>query len=110
MGLKYRMYLDGTSIYGCAKCRTHLTTADAIVSEQFHGQHGPAYLLHYVVNITEGKAEDRSMTTGVHNVKDIACVKCGTVLGWIYVKAYADNNKYKEGKFILETMLLTDVN
>lgn len=32
MGLKYRKYLDGALIYGCAKCNTHLTTGDAIVS------------------------------------------------------------------------------
>lgn len=32
MGLKYRKYLDGALIYGCAKCHTHLTTGDAIVS------------------------------------------------------------------------------
>ncbi|KAI9488846.1 Yippee/Mis18 [Zychaea mexicana] len=109
MGLKYRTYLDGTAIYGCTKCRTHLTTGDAIVSRQFQGQHGQAYLFNYVVNILQGEAEDRSMTTGLHTVRDISCVKCSTVLGWTYVKAYNDDNKYKEGKFILEKKLLTDV-
>ena len=85
------------------------------------------------------------MTTGAHTVRDIYCVKCGTTLGWKYVRhfshplrhstqltftrfarsllccvvspfdritqehAYEDNQKYKEGKYILERNLLTDV-
>lgn len=36
------------------------------------------------VNVTEGPAEDRPMTTGLHTVRDISCSKCGEVLGWKY--------------------------
>lgn len=36
------------------------------------------------VNITTGPPEDRPMTTGLHTVRDIACAKCGEVLGWRY--------------------------
>ena len=25
------------------------------------------------------------MTTGLHTVRDISCIKCNTVLGWTYV-------------------------
>lgn len=33
MGLTYRTYLEGSStIYGCLKCKTHLSTSDAIIS------------------------------------------------------------------------------
>ncbi|ORY98157.1 Yippee/Mis18 [Syncephalastrum racemosum] len=109
MGLKYRTYLDGTLIYGCRRCKTHLSTGDAIISKHFQGSHGQAYLFGYCVNFIAGKAEDRSMTTGLHRVQDIACIKCREVLGWTYVKAYSEENKYKEGKFILEKDLLTDV-
>ncbi|CAO3609813.1 unnamed protein product [Cunninghamella echinulata] len=109
MGLKYRTYLDGTAIYGCHNCKTHLSTGDAIISSRFQGQHGQAFLFNYVVNIIAGEAEERPMTTGVHIVKDISCCQCNTLLGWTYVKAYDDENKYKEGKFILEKKLLTDV-
>jgi hypothetical protein len=72
------------------------------------------------------------MTTGNHTVRDIYCCKCGVVLGWKYVrhlchpyayattgfnwniivyqdKAYEASQKYKEGKYILERNLLTDV-
>ena len=72
---------------------------------------------------------DRQMTTGNHTVRDIYCVKCGETLGWKYVRifsketfrcggrsmglcqdrAYETSQKYKEGKYILERNLLTDV-
>ena len=38
------------------------------------------------VNIEEGEPSERQMTTGAHTVRDIYCVKCGTVLGWKYVR------------------------
>jgi hypothetical protein len=37
------------------------------------------------VNVLEGEANDRPMTTGNHTVRDIYCCKCGTTLGWKYV-------------------------
>jgi hypothetical protein len=38
-----------------------------------------------VSNIVEGPAEERVMTTGLHIVRDISCIKCGITLGWKYV-------------------------
>ncbi|SAM00891.1 hypothetical protein [Absidia glauca] len=61
------------------------------------------------VNIIAGAAEERSMTTGVHVVQNISCCQCKVVLGWAYVKAYDEENKYKEGKFILEKKLLVEI-
>jgi len=77
--------------------------------QAFNGQHGRAYLFENVVNVVTGDPADRTMTTGLHTVRDIMCCKCGTVLGWKYDKAYEAGQKYKEGKFILERQLLTDV-
>ena len=53
--------------------------------QQFNGQHGRAFLFEAVSNIVEGPAEDRTMTTGLHTVRDISCGKCEAVLGWKYV-------------------------
>jgi len=36
-------------------------------------------------------------------VSDISCAQCGSVLGWKYVAAEEEAQKYKVGKFILET-------
>ena len=34
---------------------------------------------------------------------DISCAQCGSVLGWKYVSAEEEGQRYKVGKFILET-------
>ncbi|KAI8369281.1 Yippee/Mis18 [Radiomyces spectabilis] len=109
MGLKYRTYLEGITIYGCHKCKTHLSTEESIISSQFQGQHGQAYLTDNVVNITRGKAVDLAMATGIHTIRNISCAKCDTVVGWVYIKAFNEENRYKEGKFILESKMLTTV-
>ncbi|CAO3596762.1 Yippee/Mis18 [Absidia repens] len=106
MGLKYRTYLDGEVIYGCTKCKTHLSTGDALISQRFQGQHGQAFLFRFVVNIIPGEEKERNMTTGVHVIQDISCCQCKTLLGWTYLKANDEENKYKEGKSILEKELL----
>lgn len=36
-------------------------------------------------------------------MSDISCVVCGAILGWKYVDAEEETQKYKVGKFILET-------
>jgi hypothetical protein len=46
------------------------------------------------------------MTTGRHIVRDISCRTCRVIVGWKYDKAYEPNEKYKEGKYILEEALL----
>ncbi|GAA5996915.1 uncharacterized protein JCM10292_006083 [Rhodotorula paludigena] len=115
MGLQHRDYLavpSGPSngkVFGCRRCRTHLSTTDQIESKNFNGQHGRAYLFTTVVNVTCGPAEDRPMTTGLHTVRDVMCAKCGETVGWKYDFAYEAAQKYKENKFILEKALFTEV-
>jgi len=54
-------------------------------------------------NTVQGKSVARNLVTGAHTVSDITCVICGTVLGWKYVEAGEESQKYKVGKYILET-------
>ena len=49
------------------------------------------------------------MTTGLHTVRDIICIHCSNVLGWKYEKAFEINQKYKEGRFILERNLISEL-
>ncbi|KIJ30439.1 hypothetical protein M422DRAFT_166474 [Sphaerobolus stellatus SS14] len=109
MGWIHRDYLHSARIFGCSTCRTHLATIESMISRAFNGQHGRAYLFDRVVNVYSAEPQERQMTTGVHIVRDILCVKCNRVLGWKYDKAFEETQKYKEGKFILERALLTDV-
>ena len=135
MGLAYNVYLNSSKIYGCKNCKTHLADHDDIISrvrytptapelsssqarsfmsncilpQNFRGQHGKAYLFNSVVNIQQGEAGERNMTTGRHLVRDIACRQCREVVGWKYDRAYESTEKYKEGKYILEQELLCQV-
>jgi hypothetical protein len=109
MGLAYNVYLNSEKIFGCKHCKTHLASADAIISRNFRGQHGKAYLFDSVVNISQAEAVERSMTTGRHEVRDISCRQCKETVGWKYDKAYEEREKYKEGKYILEAELLCTV-
>lgn len=145
MGLQYNTYLTSPSrVYGCRKCKTHLSTQEDILSrvcsprqrarpllllhpprptpsitksqlttpshlQNFRGQHGKAFLFDNVVNINAGEANERSMTTGRHIVRDISCRQCNETVGWKYDKAFEQAEKYKEGKYILEAELLVQV-
>ncbi|ROT38865.1 yippee-domain-containing protein [Sodiomyces alkalinus F11] len=109
MGLAYNTYLDSAKIYGCKTCKAHLANHEDIVSRNFRGQHGKAYLFNSVVNIDTGEPSERNMTTGRHVVRDITCRQCKETVGWKYDKAYEATEKYKEGKFILEAELLCNV-
>lgn len=106
MGLSYNVYLNSNKIFGCKACKAHLADYNDIVSRDFRGQHGKAFLFNSVVNIIQSEAVERSMTTGRHVVRDIACRQCKETVGWKYDKAYESGQKYKEGKYILEEELL----
>ncbi|XP_019059304.1 PREDICTED: protein yippee-like At3g11230 isoform X3 [Tarenaya hassleriana] len=101
MGRLFLQRLEG-KVYSCKICNTHLALYEEIVSKSFQCSHGKAYLFNKVVNVTAGEKEDRMMITGLHTVADIYCVKCGSYLGWKYEVAYEENQKYKEGKSVLE--------
>ena len=49
------------------------------------------------------KPVPRQLVTGAHTVSDVSCAFCGSILGWKYVDAEEELQKYKVGKFILET-------
>ncbi|KAL5568544.1 hypothetical protein UlMin_025119 [Ulmus minor] len=101
MGRLFVVSLEG-KIYSCRHCRTHFALCDDIVSKDFHSKHGKAYLFSKVVNVSLGEKEDRMMITGLHTVADIFCVGCGSIVGWKYETAHEKNQKYKEGKSVLE--------
>lgn len=109
MGLAYNIYLNSDRIFGCKHCKTHLANHDSIISRNFRGQHGKAFLFASVVNIIQDDAVERTMTTGRHVVRDIRCRQCKETVGWKYDKAYEGSEKYKEGKYILEAELLCAV-
>ncbi|KAI8354945.1 yippee zinc-binding/DNA-binding /Mis18, centromere assembly-domain-containing protein [Mortierella sp. GBAus27b] len=103
-------YLNGDQIYTCSSCHTHLARNVDIISKNFRGRHGPAYLFNKVHNITLGTSEERTLMTGLHSVADITCNTCQNVVGWIYLHAFEESQKYKEGKYVVEAAMISKEN
>ena len=106
MGRLFLEYVEAPCVYVCLSCRAHLSSHDSIISKAFQGRHGRAYLFDDVVNINSGPTENRLLLTGLHVVADIYCNACDTRLGWKYVEAFEESQKYKEGRFILEKAMI----
>lgn len=68
----------------------------------FQSGNNRAFLFSHAMNIVEGPKEDRNLLTGLHTITDVFCSDCGELLGWKYLRAYEESQKYKEGKIILE--------
>ena len=93
----------------------------AIVSRGFTGRWGRAYLVSgdsnsastlstglvsesaCLPNTNIHKPVPRQLVTGAHTVSDVSCIFCDSILGWKYVAAEEDSQRYKVGKYILET-------
>ncbi|KAB2601247.1 protein yippee-like [Pyrus ussuriensis x Pyrus communis] len=120
MGRIFLIELDGRT-YRCRFCDSALALAGDVLSRivkaeksrssggrkplsamNFNCGRRRAYLFSNVVNITLGPEEERLMLSGLHTVEDIFCCCCGQILGWKYVIAHDQTQKYKEGKFVLE--------
>ncbi|MCJ1237369.1 hypothetical protein MMC14_005354 [Varicellaria rhodocarpa] len=109
-------YIQGhTSYLRCARCAADLCFTSHIISKGFTGRHGRAYLVSGPKNSSRSidatclpnthvhKAVPRQLVTGAHTVSDVSCAFCGSLLGWKYVAAEEETQRYKVGKFILET-------
>ncbi|KAL4927437.1 yippee/mis18 family protein [Aspergillus undulatus] len=116
-GLSKSKYLEGhVSCISCSTCAAHLCLTTQIISKGFTGRHGRAYLVsaeptvnapcypgESLPNTLLQSPVSRHLVTGAHTVSDIDCALCGSVLGWKYVHAEEESQRYKIGKFILET-------
>ena len=119
-------YLDGhVSYLRCAECASHLCLTSQIISKGFTGRHGRAFLVSAepvasAVSVCASSSPTatlpntilehpvpRQLVTGAHTVSDVSCAFCGGVLGWKYVAAEEESQRYKVGKFILETKKIT---
>ncbi|KAL6235408.1 hypothetical protein BDW75DRAFT_142944 [Aspergillus navahoensis] len=112
-----KKYLQGhISCIRCSTCAAELCLTTQIISKGFTGRHGRAYLVSAESTVTAPPClgyslpntllqspVSRNLVTGAHTVSDIECVFCGSVLGWKYIKAEEQSQRYKVGKFILET-------
>ncbi|CAG2161481.1 unnamed protein product [Oppiella nova] len=108
MGRIFLEHMGGVRLFSCASCDTVLTNRHELISTRFTGATGRAFLFNRVVNLNYSEVQDRVMLTGRHMVRDVSCKNCDTKLGWIYEFATEENQRYKEGKVILERALVTE--
>ncbi|XP_076306043.1 protein yippee-like 5 [Tachypleus tridentatus] len=108
MGRIFLSHIGGSRLFCCASCDTILTNRSELISTRFTGATGRAFLFNRVVNLNYSEIQDRVMLTGRHMVRDVACKNCDTKLGWIYEFATEENQRYKEGRVILERALVTE--
>ena len=110
MGLKCTNYFENSKydspniqIITCKGCSSHLCLSDLILSDNFNGASGPAYLVDNLINIEFNlNPEKTEMKTGVYLINKIKCHQCKNPLGWYYKKSYSYSETYKEGKFVIE--------
>ena len=100
-------YPQGTVVYRCSECNSELGLKADLVSKNFRYNQGKGYLFDDVMNTGQGPEENITLITGPHVIADIYCQRCNTVVGYRYVKAYAESQKYKERKFLLEKAKIT---
>lgn len=110
----------GPDTLRCTACSADLALSSQIISKGFTGRYGRALLVAppagvpsseeaaagrdtSLLNIRIGRLENRQLVTGWHVVADISCGGCSKKLGWKYVDAKEKSQKYKVGKYILET-------
>ncbi|XP_071442088.1 protein yippee-like 5 [Hetaerina americana] len=108
MGRIFLDHIGGLRLFSCASCDTFLTNRSELISTRFTGATGRAFLFNKVVNLNYSEVQDRVMLTGRHMVRDVSCKNCDAKLGWIYEFATEENQRYKEGRVILERALVTE--
>jgi len=97
------------NLYICAQCGMHLSRTILLESRQFQGNSGQAILVTKIWNYRSGPKEDKQLRTGPHTIQDTFCIGCGSKVGWRYVHAYQQSQKYKENKFILELAYIKEI-
>lgn len=107
MGRIFRNFLPSSQVYTCSGCDSHLTDEQAVISKSFRGRIGRAFLFDKAVNVTQGRIERRELLSGVHKVADVRCSICDNLLGWRFVEAKDEAQKYKEGRFLFEKIRLS---
>ena len=67
---------------------------------------GRAYLASSLVNISIGDVVNKTLSSGNFDIADVFCNGCDCVLGWKYITAYNDSQKYKEDMYIVDVIFI----
>ena len=105
MGRRFKQYLVG-DCYVCKACDTDLAACSDLISTNFQGAHGAAVLIARLVNVRHGVEQHKTLATGQHTIAAMQCNGCDAALGWKYIDASVQAQKYKIGHWLLEATLI----
>merc|ERR1712232_570744 len=98
---------DHSIVFHCRKCSSPILQFCDIVSNNYRGALGPAFLVDRLFNVSvDGVAYSASFVTGGYTVSDVACAVCRVFLGKKYLEARDLVNGFKVGKFLLEQTMV----
>lgn len=103
---RIRVLHCGVDSYGCGHCGAYFCDKSDVISRNFNGKFGKAYLVSRCFNFYFGPAEEKELMTGKHIVRDAFCSNCDSYFGWTYDFAYEDKERYKVSRFVVERQLL----
>lgn len=94
-------------VYHCCRCRCPTLRCRDIVSTNYHGAWGPAFLVDRLYNAAVERASyAAAFVTGSYIVRDVVCSCCRLMLGKKYVEARDPANRFKVGKILLEQTMV----
>lgn len=96
------------TIYRCPDCQTDICHSSSVISTDFWGSHGKAYLVSSVLNVHLDSMDTRQMRTGNYGVKAIHCIQCNKNLGWKYCVSESSREQYKIGKYVIEKNIMSE--
>lgn len=98
---------DDALMYHCYKCRSPILRGRDIVSSNYHGAQGPAFLVNRLYNAAvEHVSYSAAFMTGGYTVSNVLCVGCRHMLGKKYMDARDPVNRFKVGKYLLEQTMV----
>ena len=102
------LHLETEPKCACKVCHNIFCYADLdVIRNDYQCQSGKALFATNVINIFEGKTTQKHFISGHYTIQDIYCINCFSIVGWKYITAQEEDNKFKEQNFVIEDIKVT---
>jgi hypothetical protein len=105
MGRLFLQHLDNDiePKYACSNCSNELCYVDLdVIRSDYQCQSGVALFTANIINVIEGAIVNKHFISGHYIIQDIFCTLCFQCVGWKYIKALEEDNKFKENNYVIE--------
>ncbi|KAF4651727.1 j-protein (type III) [Perkinsus chesapeaki] len=107
--IELRNGLPASTTFYCTVCHSPVLLNAGIISDNYHGGRGPAFLVDRVfekVISEEALAYNTTFTTGRYVVCNVTCGGCDAAIGKKYLACMDPSNSFKTGKYLIEQAAL----